>query len=117
MKLYPYSQPSSIVIKSEADIEDSMGRELYFDLVNRCYSPSEKDILDPLSNPGDERVVREVENRFTTLPPEVAEFDHYTRAAFLVEHGERSSCTTKRRVLRLWQVGYYTLNAFRVSCR
>jgi hypothetical protein len=28
-----------------------------------------------------------------------------------------ASSTTKRRVLGLWQVGYYTLNAFRVSCR
>lgn len=73
----------------EADIEDVIGREFYFELVNHCYGLSGEYTLDPKKEPQDLRVVKEVEEYFRTLPPDVPEFDHYTPAAYLVENSER----------------------------
>ena len=74
--------------QEEADIEDMVGRDAYVDLVNRNYSLPDTLKL-PASRPqGAARlVVKEVEDRFGTLPPEYPSFDHFDPAAYLTEHG------------------------------
>lgn len=72
----------------EADIEDIIGREFYFELVNRCYGLSNEYALKPEKEPQGSRVVKEVEEHFRTLPNDLPEFDHYTPAAYLVENGK-----------------------------
>lgn len=79
---------NSYLGQAEADIEDLLGREFYFALVNRCYNLSDEYTLNPKKEPKNLRVVKEVEEHFRTLPPDFPEFDHYTPAAYLVENGK-----------------------------
>jgi hypothetical protein len=72
----------------EADIEDLVGRESYIELVKLAYDlgpqhalPSSRAVNAP------NRVVKEVEEHFRTLPPSVAEFDHYRPSEFLTLQG------------------------------
>jgi len=71
----------------EADIEDLLGRSLYIALVNKCYALNDAHKL-PVRKPPDAplRVVKEVEDHFRTLPPDVPEFDHTSPALFLMEN-------------------------------
>jgi predicted ATP-binding protein involved in virulence len=75
------------VDQDEADVEDLLGRSFYTTLVNKCYSLDEPHSL-PIERPSDApiRVLKEVENHFATLPPDVPEFDHYKPASFLMEN-------------------------------
>ncbi|MGO9605652.1 MAG: AAA family ATPase [Candidatus Binataceae bacterium] len=74
--------------QTEADIEDVIGREAYIELVVQAYKlePGQKlPSVRPEGTP--ERVVKEVEAHFRTLPPEVAEFDHFRPAEALMHQG------------------------------
>lgn len=74
--------------QGEADIEDLLGRSLYVELVNHCYSLDDGNRLPEARPEGaPTRVVKEVEEHFRTLPPGVPEFDHLTPALYLLEHG------------------------------
>jgi hypothetical protein len=75
------------VDQDEADIEDLLGRSFYITLVNKCYSLDEPHRLSE-ERPSDApiRVLKEVENHFATLPPDIPEFDHYKPASFLMEN-------------------------------
>jgi hypothetical protein len=72
--------------QSEADVEDLIGRTTYLELVARAFG------LDALQRPpatkpssAPERVVKEVEDFFGTLPPGVPEFDHYRPSEYLIQ--------------------------------
>lgn len=73
--------------QEEADIEDMIGRSSYIALVNRTYELDGEHAL-PETKPENapSRVLKEVEDHFRTLPPHLPEFDHYSPAAYLVEH-------------------------------
>jgi len=74
--------------KSEADVEDMIGRPMYVRLVNKAYGLTGAQALR--ESPNDQstgRVLEEVEQHFRLLPPGAPEFDHFTPAAFLMEHG------------------------------
>lgn len=71
--------------KAEADIEDVIGWKNYMTLVNSCYGLKGANVLeDPEVE--DERVVKKVEERFGTMPPEVPEFDHYMPSEYLIKN-------------------------------
>ena len=72
--------------KTEADIEDMLGRDFYVELVNSCYGLPAKQAL-PQQQPADApiRVLEEVERHFAVLTGSVPEFDHYTPAYVLTE--------------------------------
>jgi predicted ATP-dependent endonuclease of OLD family len=74
--------------QTEADIEDVIGREPYIELVKQAYGLTAKQSL-PVKRPtgAQERVVKEVEDHFRTLPANVDEFDHYRPAEFLMQQG------------------------------
>ena len=74
--------------QGEADIEDMIGREAYLELVQQAYNLDAKHKL-PAKRPkaANERIVKEVEEHFRTLPASVSEFDHYRPAEFLMQQG------------------------------
>lgn len=79
--------------QSEADIEDMLGRRLYVDLVNKAYDlPTGSRLKATRPKNAPERVVKEVETHFKTLPSEVPDFDHFVPAEYLLER--RSDFTT-----------------------
>jgi predicted ATP-dependent endonuclease of OLD family len=70
----------------EADTEDLLGSSLYIDLVNKSY-----DLKSALRLPSPEagsisRIVPFVADHFRTMPPDVAEFDHYAPSLYLFEN-------------------------------
>jgi hypothetical protein len=67
----------------EADIEDMLGRDFYFDLVNRAYQLESSKILDYSKEPAKERVIKEVEDHMRLLI-NVDEFDHYRPSKYLM---------------------------------
>ena len=71
--------------QAEADIEDVIGRESYIELVSQAYGLDATSRL-PRKKPANApaRVVKEVEERFRTLPSSVREFDHYHPSEFLM---------------------------------
>ena len=75
------------VDQDEADEEDLLGRSLYVSLVNKCYSLDENHQL-PENKPADaqDRVLKEVEEHFKTLPAETPGFHHFKPASFLWEN-------------------------------
>jgi len=73
--------------QAEADIEDMLGRQLYGDLVNRCYNlPAAQQLPQTRPDGAPLRVVKEVEAHFAILPPDAPQFDHYEVSQYLVEH-------------------------------
>jgi energy-coupling factor transporter ATP-binding protein EcfA2 len=73
--------------QAEADIEDILGRGLYVELVNLAYAlPKDQQLGNTRPATAPIRVVREVEDHFRVLPPDVSEFDHLTPAVYLMEH-------------------------------
>lgn len=80
----------SYASQEEADVEDLLGRDLYLDVVADVYELKAKQ-RPPKKKPADasERVVKEVEEHFKTLPPEIREFDHFAPAVALVERAEQ----------------------------
>ena len=73
--------------QEEADIEDMLGRNLYTELVNRCYELRGTERL-PDSPPDDDPtlVLEEVKQHFRTVAKTGPEFDHLSPAIYLVEH-------------------------------
>lgn len=69
-----------------ADIEDLLGRETYIMLVNHCFDLDPDQQLSVDEAPETPQVVKEVEDAFRTMPPNVPEFNHFSPAAHLVEH-------------------------------
>lgn len=72
----------------EADIEDMIGRDLYVELINRCYALEDAKKL-PLQKSNDAyiRVVEEVDEHFRTVVTEGDFFDDHLRPAiYLMEH-------------------------------
>jgi energy-coupling factor transporter ATP-binding protein EcfA2 len=67
----------------EADIEDLIGRQGYTALVEKCYSLAGRLKLPKTAQ---QRVVKDVEESFRTLPPDAPEFDHFSPASFLIEN-------------------------------
>ncbi|TAM80587.1 MAG: hypothetical protein EPN47_15105 [Acidobacteria bacterium] len=75
----------TITGKPEADIEDVIGWMNYMFLVNSCYGlEGPNSLQDPECR--DKRVVKNVGERFATLPPDVPEFDHYTPSEYLLKN-------------------------------
>ena len=73
--------------QAEGDIEDMLGREFYVELVNQCYQLKEEAISRERVDSPPLRVLNEVEEHFRTAATKGPEFDHYTPAVYLVEHG------------------------------
>ncbi|MEH1977059.1 MAG: AAA family ATPase [Nostoc sp.] len=71
--------------QAEADIEDMFGSTFYIELVNICYGIKRNLQAVPSPSVG-LRIVKYVEDHFRTLPDTVPEFDHYTPAAYFIEH-------------------------------
>ena len=74
--------------QAEADIGDMIGRDLYVELINRCFELENEKRL-PITRPNDEPslVVREVDEHFRTVATEVDFFDDHLRPAiYLMEH-------------------------------
>jgi hypothetical protein len=73
--------------QAEADVEDILGRALYIDLVARTFKlKNAQKLLAVRPATASERVVKEVEEHFRTLPTTVDNFDHYAPALHLLEH-------------------------------
>ena len=73
--------------QEEADIEDMLGRDLYAELVNRCYGLEGEKVL-PAARSDDDPilVLTEVKKHFQTVAAEGSEFDHLSPAVYLIEH-------------------------------
>jgi hypothetical protein len=69
----------------EADTEDLLGGPLYIELVNKSYNLKSTNRMAPQGG-STVRIVPTVEAYFRTLPPEVAEFDHYAPSLYLFEN-------------------------------
>ncbi|MBI3245017.1 MAG: AAA family ATPase [Deltaproteobacteria bacterium] len=74
--------------QAEADVEDLLGRMMYLDIVREAYEQDRKAWL-PSKRPATapERVVKEMEQFFNTLPANVPEFDHYIPSEWLLQKG------------------------------
>lgn len=73
----------------EGDIEDLLGREFYLALVNQTYSdipPTHQ--LPTADTPLTERVAKDVQEAFATMPPYVRNFEHFTPAEFLFQSAD-----------------------------
>ncbi|HMJ11855.1 MAG TPA: AAA family ATPase, partial [Polyangiaceae bacterium] len=70
--------------QAEADVEDLLGAAAYVELVNTCYGLKGKQAVGKAA--AGVRVVNHVEDRFRTLTADVAEFNHYTPSAYLIEN-------------------------------
>jgi hypothetical protein len=70
----------------EADTEDLLGGPLYIELVNKSYNLKATNRMAAPQEGSTVRIVPTVEAYFRTLPPEVAEFDHYTPSLYLFEN-------------------------------
>ena len=70
--------------KTEADIEDMIGRSLYVELVNKTYDLYGPNALKESAQSG--RVITEVEKHFGTLPLDLPQFNHYDPAVYLTQN-------------------------------
>jgi predicted ATP-dependent endonuclease of OLD family len=98
--------------QDEADIEDLIGRTPYIELVKQAYSLSAQHSL-PGPRPADAptRVVKEVEEHFRVLPPEVDEFDHYGPSEYLIQQGMGFTLPDLDQTLDRFEVLFRDLNA------
>lgn len=73
--------------QTDADVEDIIGRPLFTKLVEATYSLS-PDQSFPVDQPPDapSRVTLEAESVFRGLPADIAEYDHFAPARYLIEH-------------------------------
>ncbi len=78
----------------EADLEDLLGRSLYFDLVNKTYGLTGKHALKKTSKDKTPRVTVEVEEQFRLLSADKPDFDHLPPAVFLFEHSQEFTTPT-----------------------
>jgi predicted ATP-dependent endonuclease of OLD family len=74
----------------EADVEDILGRDLYRHILTAAYAlTDEQQLPDTAPETAGPRVVAETDAHFRLLPVEVAEFDHYWPARYLIEHADQ----------------------------
>ena len=72
------------------DIEDLIGRDTYFALVNACYKLSRARRVGRARQPSPRgRVAQEVAEHFETLPPDMPRFDDYAPAKYLTENSKK----------------------------
>lgn len=69
--------------KPEADIEDVIGWPNYLALVNACFGLDGANRLNE-AEVHSERVIKRVQDKFASMPPEVKEFDHYAPSEYLI---------------------------------
>lgn len=78
--------------RPEADIEDAFEAELFVNILNSTYSldGDTKLTVEKLTeaNRGTERLVKRAEAAFAVMPSSVAEFDHFTPAAWLIRNAK-----------------------------
>lgn len=100
--------------QEEADIEDLLGRRLYVEVVNKAYGLKAAQRLKVAPPSGASmRVVKEVEDHFKLLPPEVREFDHYEPAEYLLANrAEFSSAEGIETALDRFEAVFTALNGF-----
>jgi hypothetical protein len=76
--------------RPEADIEDLFEPDLFASILNGAYELPEDRKLTPqtLSEAGNgtTRLVKQAEAAFAVMPPEIAEFDHFAPAAWLIRN-------------------------------
>lgn len=76
--------------KSESDVEDLLGTELYIDLVNSAFALAGDNAISvgalDKGAPEIVRLVRRVEAVFRSMPSEIREFDHFSPAAWLLRN-------------------------------
>jgi predicted ATP-dependent endonuclease of OLD family len=73
--------------QEEADTEDLIGRTAFMALVNQTYGLSPASQLNPATGTTQSgRVLKDVEQHFALLPPNLPEFDHFRPAAYLLEN-------------------------------
>jgi len=80
----------SFANKAEADVEDIVGEDTYIDLLNKCYGLKRMHFLAALPRGHADklkRILSRVEAHMGGLPSDVAEFDHFRPAEFLMESG------------------------------
>jgi predicted ATP-dependent endonuclease of OLD family len=75
--------------QQEADVEDLFDPALFAEILNGAYKPPAgkevtKDVL--LAASDTERIVKKAEALFKLMPPEVAEFDHFGPARWLLDN-------------------------------
>lgn len=80
---------ADFVGQQEADVEDLFDPELFAEILNGAYKPPAgkevtKDAL--LAASETERIVKKAEALFKLMPPEVAEFDHFGPARWLLDN-------------------------------
>jgi hypothetical protein len=73
--------------QAEADIEDIVGRDNYVALVNLAYAlPAKNRLPAKKSASAPDLATEEAKTHFQTVPPGIAEYDHFTPSSFLVEN-------------------------------
>lgn len=76
--------------KPESDIEDLFHPEMFSGVVNNTYGLKDEAAITPAklltAIPQSDRVVKNVENLFKLLPPEVADFDHFSPSSWLIRN-------------------------------
>lgn len=72
----------------EADIEDMLGRDNYFALVDAAYGLEDDLAMRNFSGDSSARVVVDVAAHFACLPPDVPEYDHYYPASHAVQNSD-----------------------------
>jgi predicted ATP-dependent endonuclease of OLD family len=98
--------------QTEADIEDLVGRTMYLEIVREAYTQNKKGWL-PANRPAtaSERVVKEVEMFFATLPADVPDFDHYLPSEWLTQKGQSYSPAGLDEALDKFEALFKDLNA------
>ena len=81
---------ADLLDRPEADIEDLFDPEVFATVLNETYSLEGELRLDPAkleaAAPETTRLVKRAENAFKLMPPDVAEFDHFAPAAWLLRN-------------------------------
>jgi hypothetical protein len=70
---------------TEADVEDLLGLDNYFALVNATYGLTGKHALKPMEG-ATGTTLAQVQAQMDTAPASTPAFDHYAPAAYLIEH-------------------------------
>lgn len=70
--------------QDEADVEDMFGKKFYIELVNRCFNLSGENNLKTSDFPQNNRIVKGIEERFSSMPLEIDDFNHYKPAEYLI---------------------------------
>lgn len=80
---------ADFVDQQEADVEDLFDGDLFVEILNGAYKPPATHTVTKAtlndSNPTP-RIVKKAEALFKLMPPEVAEFDHFAPARWLLEN-------------------------------